>query len=130
LELNAVDAERLKQIRGIGEVFSGRIIKYKERLGGFYNKRQLLEVYGIDEEIYNKIKNRITVDSLSIKKLNINRIEFNDLAKHPYINIYYAKALIKYRNHKQHITEIEDLLKDNVLPKETYQRIKNYLAVN
>ena len=38
LELNSVDTLALKQIYGIGSVLSKRIVKYRDLMGGFYDK--------------------------------------------------------------------------------------------
>jgi len=56
VDLNQADSAGLDQIKGIGPAFANRILKYRERLGGFYKKEQLLEVYGLDSVKYNEIK--------------------------------------------------------------------------
>ena len=48
LNLNQADSLALIEIKGIGPVFAKRIIEYRELLGGYYDKHQLLEVYGLD----------------------------------------------------------------------------------
>ena len=44
VELNSADTLELDKIRGIGPAFARRIVKYRERIGGFYKKEQLMEV--------------------------------------------------------------------------------------
>ncbi|MBR4803620.1 MAG: helix-hairpin-helix domain-containing protein, partial [Bacteroidales bacterium] len=46
IELNTADTSDLKELRGIGSGYAKRIVKYRERLGGFCKPEQLLEVYG------------------------------------------------------------------------------------
>ena len=48
IELNGADSARMTMIRGVGPSFAVRIIRYRNRLGGFYNKEQLKEIYGVD----------------------------------------------------------------------------------
>ncbi len=49
IEINSADTAMLMRIRGIGPVFSRRIVRYREILGGYHNVAQLREVYGMDE---------------------------------------------------------------------------------
>ena len=41
IDLNIADTLTLKKLKGVGSVYSNRIIKYRDLLGGFSNKRQL-----------------------------------------------------------------------------------------
>ncbi|MEM9858315.1 MAG: helix-hairpin-helix domain-containing protein, partial [Bacteroidota bacterium] len=45
-DINEADTTQLKQLKGIGSVFSRRILKYRKLLGGFVTSDQLSEVYG------------------------------------------------------------------------------------
>lgn len=57
LELNAASAAELEQLPHIGAVLAERITAYRDQIGGFSNREQLLEVEGISEatlyEIYD-----------------------------------------------------------------------------
>lgn len=57
LELNAASAVELEQLPHIGAVLAERITAYRDQIGGFSNREQLLEVEGIGEatlyEIYD-----------------------------------------------------------------------------
>lgn len=57
LELNAASATELEQLPHIGAVLAERITAYRDQIGGFSNREQLLEVEGIGEatlyEIYD-----------------------------------------------------------------------------
>ncbi|WP_288533752.1 helix-hairpin-helix domain-containing protein [uncultured Ruminococcus sp.] len=57
LELNAASAAELEQLPHIGAVLAERITAYRDQIGGFSNREQLLEVDGIGEatlyEIYD-----------------------------------------------------------------------------
>lgn len=129
VELNTADTLQLQELSGIGPGFARRIVQYRHKLGGFYAKEQLTEVYGLSQEIYNKIKADVTVDATKIKKLNVNGGNIAWLKRHPYISYYEAKAIVDYRESKasNHIDNIDELsgLKDL---KENWEIIKIYIS--
>ena len=63
IELNGADSATLVGVRGIGPLTAGRIVRYRERLGGFVRVEQLLEVRGMLEKNYQQIFPHIRADS-------------------------------------------------------------------
>jgi comEA protein len=55
LSLNAVSAEELCDLPGIGPVLAERIIRYREQRGRFESLDELKMVKGIGDKLYNKI---------------------------------------------------------------------------
>lgn len=92
IELNTADTTLLRRVPGIGPYFASRIINYRQRLGGFYDVSQLLEIEDFPEEAlpYFAIHT-------ATQKLNVNHLTLNQLRRHPYINYYQAKAITDYR---------------------------------
>ncbi|MBO6034901.1 MAG: helix-hairpin-helix domain-containing protein, partial [Paludibacteraceae bacterium] len=123
------DTLQLQELRGIGPSFARRIGKYREKLGGYYAKEQLMEVYGFTEQLYSQVEKHVTVDASKIRKLNINELDIAELKRHPYISFYEAKAIFDYRNSKSscRIDSIEELAK---LPdlKENFEVIRIYIT--
>lgn len=72
LDLNSATATDLEQLPGIGPVFAGRIVKYRERLGGYAHISQIKEVYGLPEETYHKIEPYIKCDPGKVLRLDVN----------------------------------------------------------
>lgn len=60
ININKATAEELDTLPGIGPAIAGRIIDYRKLYGEFTDIEQILEVDGIGEEIYRKLKNKIT----------------------------------------------------------------------
>jgi len=129
IELNTADSIQLQELKGIGPGFARRIIIYREKLGGYYAKEQLMEVYGFTDKLYNLIKSDITVDASKIRKMNVNRMDISHLKRHPYISYYEAKAIYDYRMQQpgDRIKSIEEL---STLPdlKENWQVIRIYIT--
>lgn len=130
LELNSADTLELVKIRGIGRGYARRIVAYRQLLGGYHNVNQLLEVYGFPESLLESINPHLWVDTISVKKISINLIDYHELRKHPYLNDYQARAIIYYRETKGNITNLSDLLDNKLVDERTYNRIKHYLTLH
>lgn len=61
VNINTADAAELDTLPGIGKTYAERIIKFRNECGNFRNIEQLLNVDGIGEKQFEKIKNLITV---------------------------------------------------------------------
>jgi DNA uptake protein ComE-like DNA-binding protein len=129
IELNSADSLDLQQLRGIGPSFSRRIIKYRDLLGGFYSREQLLEVYGMDSTKYLGIASQVNVDIEKIRKININKVSIKEMMKHPYIEFYVAKSIINYRNEKGAFTDITQIREAKLIYNELFLKIEPYLSV-
>lgn len=128
LELNSADTAMLKTVYGIGPAFAKRIVKYRELLGGFHSKQQLLEVYGVDADKYREIVSQVKVNPASIKKIDINTAEANELNRLPYLSYKQANAIVQYRlQHGEYLTA-NDLADIAILDAATINKIKPYLV--
>lgn len=130
VELNQADTNDMMEIKGIGPGFARKIAKYRELLGGFVSKEQLLEVYGMDSSRYNQIQGFITINSSMIKKININKADIKELKKHPYFDYYTAKSIVMYRLKNGDYKNVEEIRKANLIYEDFYKRIYPYLTVN
>ena len=61
LDLNTATAAELQELPGIGEVIAQRIIDYRDLCGHFLDPEQLMEVDGIGEAKYEKLRDLVTV---------------------------------------------------------------------
>jgi len=126
---NTADTLDLQQIRGIGSATSHRIVQYRERLGGFVRIEQLLEVWGIDWERFEQIKEFFIIDKQNIRKLNINTASIRDLQRHPYLDYWQAKAIVQTRDKQGLYQNISDILRLALIDQETFDLIKDYLEL-
>lgn len=124
IEINGADTTLLMKIPGIGSYYASRIVRYRERLGGFASAQQLEEIDGLPESSIAYIK----IDEQQIRKMNLNKLTLNQLKKHPYLNFYQAKEICDYRRLKGPLHSIEDLqlLKD--FPPDEIERLKPYIC--
>jgi len=122
------DSIILQVVPGIGEVLAGRIIKYRESLGGFHQEQQLREVYGITEELADRIVEYFPFSPSIHRPVKINELEANELARHPYIHFGHAKVIVAYRKQHGEYVRAEDLLKIKIFNEEWLGRLKPYLT--
>lgn len=112
--INKTDSTELQILDGIGPVLSSRIIKYRDKLGGFHNMNQLLEVYGIKPATISKIIRHLNFDG-PLTKIKLNSIEVKDLVKHPYFDYPTANIFINYRTHHGDFKSVEDVKKIRII---------------
>lgn len=127
IEINTADTLKLDEIKGIGAAFARRIATYRNRLGGFYKKEQLMEVFGLDSIKFQEIKAQIKIDPSAIKKININTADFEALKNHPYLKYKQINAIIQYRKQHGMYSGIADLKKVLILSPQTIELITPYL---
>ncbi len=127
VELNSADTTTLQLLYGIGAKRAHRIAAYRERLGGFYRVEQLLEVYSITPELLADIAPHLTIDTTEIRKIDINSIELKQLIKHPYIEYYQARDIIRLRGMGQRFTTVDDLKAVPSMADSTLDRLLPYI---
>lgn len=109
VELNGADTLDLQQLRGIGPGFARRIVAYREKLGGYVGKEQLLEVFGMDTARYRGIEGSVRVDAAAIKGIDVNTATFKELMRHPYVQFAAAKAIVLHRQKVKVIRSADEL---------------------
>jgi DNA uptake protein ComE-like DNA-binding protein len=127
IELNQADELELQKFRGIGEYYSTKIVEYRNKLGGFYKAEQLMEIKGIDSIRFAMFSNQILIDTSHIKRMNINTVTESNLAQHPYINNFTAKAIIRYRKFKGTITSGNEMIKERIITEQQMEKLTNYI---
>ncbi len=128
IPFSEADSITLQIVSGIGPSTAGRIIKYGNQLGGFYNSSQLLEVYGLKPETVELMWDYFEFDPLIFRKIPINEVELEELSKHPYISYSEAKVILAFRNQHGKFNSKEDLKKIKIFKTEWIDKIAPYLT--
>lgn len=129
-DLNAATAEELRTIRGIGDKLSARIVKFRDRLGGFLVKEQLYDVYGLEPEVVHRAFEQFKVVEMpKIEKININTASVEELSRLVYFSYTIAENVVLYRNANGEFKHLDDLLKIPGYPLNKNERIKLYLKL-
>ncbi len=126
IELNTTDSATLVKLYRIGPSMAGRIIEYRNKLGGFLNLNQLTEIYGFDEDILYDLQGKIYVDANKARKINLNTVSEEELKQHPYFKYKLARIIINYRLQHGSYKSYNDLLNIKVVNDSVLNRIKIY----
>jgi competence protein ComEA len=129
VHLNSSDTMQLKQLPGIGSSFSARIVKYRELLGGFVSKDQLLEVYGISKEKFIRISPMLVMDSVPVRRIGLNSFDAAKLRKHPYIDSRMSKDIVRFRDRNGNFTSIDQLQSHKIVSDSIYLKLIPYLEL-
>lgn len=129
IEINTADTTAFISLPGIGSKLAARIIKFREKLGGFTSVNQLGETYGIPDSTFQKIKPYLQCSHLNLKKININTADINALRAHPYLRWNIANAIINYRQQHGKFESVSDIRKIDIITDETFNKIAPYLVV-
>lgn len=129
LEINSADSAALLPLPGIGPVLSARIVRYRERLGGFHSPEQLLEVYGMDTASFRRFRNCLRADSSSLKKIKLNEAGYQELRRLPYWSAAEISVLLNYREQHGPFAEISALYNIRALEEQTIQKVIPYLSL-
>lgn len=128
LYINIADAEDWQQLPYIGEGRAAAIVSYREKLGGFVDVNQLLEIKILNDTILDAIRPYLRTDAQRIRKININIGSAYDL-RHPYLEPSLAKVIVNYRKVHGDYKDVEEIKKLGIMKNEDYERLVPYLTV-
>lgn len=124
IDINTSDSALLCRVPGIGPYYSRQIVRYRNKLGGYISTDQLLQIENFPTEALAWL---VVSDSVSIKRLNINKLSIRQLMKHPYIGYYRASAIVDYRRVHGPITNIHVLRNLSHFSEEDIEKLKPYI---
>ena len=130
VELNQADSLELVSVKGIGPFYAKQILKYRKELGGFVNYKQFAEIWGLENLEIQKLKQQTSIDTLHIRKVNVNTIELEQLKLHPYLNYKQAKMIVNYRKQHGDFKQLKDIRKIKPISPELFRKIVPYFKTH
>jgi DNA uptake protein ComE-like DNA-binding protein len=125
-DINTADTATLKQIKGIGEKTAIQLEKFRNSIGGFHSLEQAKEVYILSPEAFEELKKYALITS-PIKKININKADYETLKNHLYIKGKAASILLKYKKQHGNYKTIEDIRQSRAIDEENLAKLIPYL---
>lgn len=130
VNLNSASLEDLEKIPGIGPYYAKSIVRTREKLGGYFEIKQLLELNKVTEEQLAQWSPHFIIEKSAIRKINVNSASVDELKAHPYITWNIANSLVKLREQHGSFKQIEDIKRSVLIDADLYNKLKNYLKVS
>ena len=128
IDINKATIEDWKKLKGIGDYFSKKIVKFRDALGGFVSIDQIAQTYNLPDSTFQNIKPHLRWSELN-KKIKINEASIDELKGHPYLKFKQAKGIVTYRDNHGNFENIRDLKKiGGALTEEIVLKIEPYLS--
>lgn len=128
IRINLADSLDWLALPGIGPKLSGRIMSYRNALGGFVRVEQITEVYGLADSVFRQLLPLLELDAVAVRKLNPNVATMEEMARHPYIRWKLAQAIIQYRNNNGAFHDMSDLGKIHLVDTNLLKKLGPYCA--
>ena len=130
-DINIADEVQLRTIKGVGPVLAARIVKFRNKLGGFISQEQYQEVYGLRPEVVVCLKKGTYISSaFQPTPLKINTADAQTLAAHPYITYQQARGIVNYRVQHGSFVDLEALNALVLIDQATLKRLTPYLSTS
>lgn len=97
LDLNLADSAAFDALPGIGGYFAARMVSYREALGGYSYKEQLMDIYRFDREKFDALQDLVTVAPENVSPYPLWTLPEDSLRLHPYIGSYGAHGIVVFR---------------------------------
>ncbi|MCE7053234.1 helix-hairpin-helix domain-containing protein [Algoriphagus sp. AGSA1] len=121
------DSVTLQIVPGIGQSIAGRIIRFKESMGGLHSRSQLNEVYGLKPETVEAMWDYFDFVPDIFRKIPVNKADVKELAQHPYIGYSESKVIVAFRNQHGEFSSAEDFTAIKIFKQDWINKISPYL---
>lgn len=97
VDLNKADSAAFDALPGIGRWYASKMIEYRERLGGYSYKEQLMDIWKFDSDRFDGLSDLIAVDEENVTPYRLWSLPEDSLRLHPYIGDYAAGGIVLFR---------------------------------
>lgn len=128
--VNTADSAVWESLPGIGPVLASRIVRFRDRLGGFHSVTQVGETFGLPDSVFSKALPFLDQEPLTKEGgIDVNGATVEELRKHPYVDPRMARSIVAYREQHGPYSRSEDLLSIETMTQESYTRILPYIRI-
>lgn len=128
IDINMADTTAFIALRGIGSKLALRIVRFREKLGGFYRVEQVGETWGLPDSTFQQIRSFLRCNAPVVRTVNINTAGADSLKLHPYISWQIANAIVQFRLQHGAFRSVDQLLQINIITPEILAKTGPYLT--
>lgn len=130
-KLNTLTYEEMIRLEGVDETAATKVIRHRDKIGGYQVDFQIYGVYGVSKEVKRAVLNHYTVkEKPAITYVVVNKASASDLSTVPSLNFELAKEIVDYRVLHEGIKSLEELKDIEGMTDYIYDIIKLYLHIN
>ncbi len=124
VDINVADSAAFDALPGIGGYFASKMVAYREKLGGYSDIVQLMEIYHLDKEKFAKFSDLVEVRKRPTP-FRLWSMPADSLRRHPYVRDFRtANAIVLYRNNNPRSSwTVSGLERAGIIDKETATRL-------
>lgn len=129
--INLCEPKDLSLLCDLNKNEADAILKYRNKLGGFYSIYQVKEVRSVSISARDSVLQVFYVEKNYLPpKLNINELSLEELENHPYINRGFAKKIYDFRTNFRDFNSLEELRNIESLSDTYFDKIALYLSAD
>lgn len=131
VNINAATVQDWQALPGIGEVLANRIVKYRDKLGGFASVEQVRKTYGISDSVFDRILPLLHLDTVepAADGLDLNTVSAQQLCSRTGIPEVIARTIVVYRKQYGPFRAVTDLKRIVVLSDSLFRLIEPHVLV-
>ncbi|MEZ4825642.1 MAG: helix-hairpin-helix domain-containing protein [Bacteroidia bacterium] len=130
VDINLADSAQLIAVPGIGAVLSGKILRYRMKLGFYYDLSQLRDIYGLSEENFARMQPYLFIGNTShYPRKDLNMVYARSLAGYPSIDMELAEAIARERKKNGRFDSWEEVEKISKMTPEAMLVLKAYFKI-
>ena len=131
VDINTATPDEWRQLPGVGAARAHKIVRYRDKLGGFTSAGQVAETYDLPDSVFQQIRPQLRVETSVYRQININTVSESELRAHPYFNFKQAQLIVAFREQHGHFKNVDDL--DRIAAfadRQWMEKVKPYLKVS
>lgn len=127
-DINTADSAAFDALPGIGPYFAAKMVSYRQQLGGYSYKEQLMDIWNFDRQKYDGLADLITC-SPPRTPFRLWQLPADSLRLHPYIRSWQtARSIVLFRQHSPADScTVPALARAGILPPEDAHRLSRCL---